>query len=200
VDDGDSNAKHEPLALYSVRLRSDQVSFLRTVGNASEWLRKAIDDARVRDVATSMSNRAVLLAWQIRDLEQQMLFLAQNPAYLQAKDRFNSIQARRAKVMGEVALHEAWIRGENPPEGETRMDRLFGKDDNEKSLSKLRQELAALAAEEAPAKAIIAGFEKEIQALEAKRQALELELLRQGGAGGNSGSSGSLQGAQHPVG
>ena len=175
----DSNGKSQALVLYSVRLRSDQVAFLKGLANASKWLRKVIDDARVRDSATSTGNRVILLTQQITDVEQQMLFLAQNPAYLQAKERLNSIQARIAKVRGEITLYEAWIRGEKPPEGETKLERMFGKDSHEKSLSKLGEELAALLAEEAPPKVITVGFEEQIHALQTKRQALEEQLLRQ---------------------
>jgi chromosome segregation ATPase len=173
-----SDEKHQALTLYSARLRPDQIAFLRGLPNASEWLRKVIDDARIRDSATSTSNRVILLTQQIRELEQQIGFLAQNPSYLQAKERFNSAQARVEKVTSEIVLYEAWIRGENPPEGKTKMERFYGS--HEKKLSELREQLAALLAEQAPAKTIIAGFDEEIRALETKRKGLEQELLREG--------------------
>jgi phage shock protein A len=121
----------------------------------------------------------ILLTQQIRDLEQQMLFLGRNPSYLQAKERFNSAQARVNEVTADIALYEAWIRGENPPEGEHKLERMFGINHYEKNLSELKEQLTALLAEQAPTRTIIAGFEEEIRALETKRQGLEQELIRQ---------------------
>ena len=58
----DENAKRQRLDLYSVRLRADQIGYLKNLPNASEWLRTAIDDARVRQPGASTENRVILLA------------------------------------------------------------------------------------------------------------------------------------------
>ncbi len=135
--------------------------FLKGVENASEWVRHAIDDVRIREPTASSTNRAVLLAQQIRDLEQQENGLRENPILVEAQEH--------------IKFDEAGFLGEN-------WERL------------LSPELLASGLEaKAKSKAIIEGFEREIEPLSAKRKALEEELLREsqkeGGSGGTSATT-----------
>lgn len=91
----DEKPKRQTLTPYSARLTSDQVAFLKTLPNASEWLRKAIDEARVRDSATSTGNRVILLAQQIRALEGQIAALEANSILTHAREELEKLRTIR---------------------------------------------------------------------------------------------------------
>jgi hypothetical protein len=107
----DEDTKRQTLTLYSVRLHPSQIAFLRSLPNASEWLRKLIDHARVRDSATSTGNRVILLTQQIRDLDQQVSVVRENPSYVQAKTELPRIQREKSPVDAGVDFYQKLMRG-----------------------------------------------------------------------------------------
>lgn len=177
-----ATAKREPLTLYSCRLRHDQIVFLRDQPNSSEWLRKAIDDARIREPTTSTTNRVILLTQQIDDLKQKIAALTENPLFAEAKKEFDFIHSGNEQMKANVEFYEAGIRGDDPPGWKNNVERFFAGDHLERKLSDYKEWLARGLEAEAKPRAVIAGFEQEIQRLESERQRLEKELLQEGQA------------------
>ena len=128
VSVSDEKPKRQTLTPYLARLTSDQVTFLRGLPNASEWLRKAIDEARVRESATSTGNRVILLAQQIHALEDQIAVLEANSILTHAREELEKWRTitkereRRLEALQAFIAHpENWsIREQTKPAG--RMD------------------------------------------------------------------------------
>jgi chromosome segregation ATPase len=188
----------ETLVPFSVRLRSDQITFLKGLPNASLWLRKIIDDSRVREPATATGNRVILLTQQIKDVEKQLSSFQENPAFLEAKRELSVIHRENERIESDIKRHESWLRDEDSQPGPFHDLERFttSKGELETNISKYKEWLNKGLEAEAKPKAIIAGFEQEIQKLESKRQGLEAQLLQEdrvaqqadGGSGGNSES------------
>jgi hypothetical protein len=206
----EENAKRQRLDLYSVRLRADQVAYLKTLPNASEWVRRAIDEARARDPATSTANQIILLTRQLKDVEQQIKTINENSMRLDAYKQRDQILWQKHYVELAVEFCQKTIQGEikprekeNPPSEvrfyviepsfewkEGRTLRWIGttpeavvenaKGEAAKALAELQARQASLDREEAKQGVIIGGFEEETRALEAKHRSLEDELLQAG--------------------
>ena len=206
----DGEPKPQTLLLYSLRLRPDQITFLKGLSNASEWLRRAIDDARVREPAASTGNRVILLTRQLRDVEQQIKTINENSMRLDAYKQRDQILWQKHYVEMAVEFCQKTIQGEikprekeNPPSEvrfyviepsfewkEGRTLRWIGttpeavvenaKSEAAKALPELQARQAILDREEAKQSTIIGGFEEETRALEAKHRSLEDELLQAG--------------------
>ena len=206
----DGEPKPQTLLLYSLRLRPDQITFLKGLSNASEWLRTAIDDARVREPAASTGNRVILLTRQLKDVEQQIKTINENSMRLDAYKQHDQILWQKHYVEMTVEFCQKAIQGEikprekeNPPSEvrfyviepsfewkEGRTLRWIGttpeavvenaKGEAAKALAELQARQASLDREEAKQGVIIGGFEEETRALEAKRRSLEDELLQAG--------------------
>jgi len=200
----DEKPQRETLKPYSLRLTSDQVRFLQSLPNANAWVRKVINEARVRDSATSTDNRVILLTQQIADVEEQIRVLRENPSYVEAWAELEknhqagleveyAIEHYEKLVRGEVAALEKeglWYlpkRAADPTYSTWPYWREWSpeavvekaKHDASEALPKIRETHARLIAEERKPRTIVEGFKQEIQGLQAKRQALEQELLRQ---------------------
>ena len=206
----EENAKRQRLDLYSVRLRADQIGYLKSLPNASEWLRTAIDDARVREPTASTGNRVILLTRQLKDVEQQIKTINENSMRMEAYKQRDQILWQKHYVEMAVEFCQKAIQGEikprekeNPPSEvrfyiiepsfewkEGRTLRWIGttpeavvenaKSEAAKALPELQVRQAILDREEAKQSTIIGGFEEETRALEAKHRSLEDELLQAG--------------------
>jgi hypothetical protein len=208
----DEKPKRQALTLYSARLRSDQVAFLRELPNASDWVRRAIDETRAREPAASTGNRVILFTRQLKDVEQQIKSIAENSMRMEAYKQRDQILWQKHYVEMAVEFCQKVIQGEikprekeNPPSEvrfyviepsfewkeditlrwfSTAPERVaeIAKCEAVKALPELLARQASLDREEAKQRTIIGGFEEEIRALEAKRRSLEEELLQAGSA------------------
>lgn len=98
-DDGaESSEQREALQLYSVRLGRDQITFLRTLQNASEWIRCAIDEKRMRESTASTENRVILLSQEIKDVRNQVEAVKMNPNYVEAKHGLQESQLQQQRL------------------------------------------------------------------------------------------------------
>jgi hypothetical protein len=206
----DVELKPRTLLLYSLRLRPDQITFLKGLSNASEWLRRVIDDARAREPTASTGNRVILLTRQLKDVEQQIKTINENSMRMEAYKQRDQILWQKHFVGMAVEFCQKAIQGEikprekeNPPSEvrfyiiepsfewkEGRTLRWIGttpeavvenaKGEAVKALHELQARQASLDREEAKQGVIIGGFEEETRALEAKHRSLEDELLQAG--------------------
>jgi hypothetical protein len=194
------------LALYSIRVRPDQLDFLKGLPNASEWIRRAIDEARVGEPAASSASRIIMLSQQIRDVSKQIEVLGSHPNYLEAKRELEQRERLQYEMQTLSAMYEhpdnlmpieehaitgtkyaLWIPA---AKGGGRRERIEAETCEElmrvvkakiahnlDELTKKKQN--SLAQDETKTRIIVDGFEKEIQAFSGKRRALEEELLRE---------------------
>jgi len=79
---------------YHVRLRSDQVEFLRSLNNASEWLRSQVDRGKAEAEAKTPAQIVMLLGERRAELLAAVEGIEQRPIY---RD-FLSYQKRREKA------------------------------------------------------------------------------------------------------
>jgi hypothetical protein len=96
----------DALMPFSVRLRSDQIAFLKGLPNASLWLRKIIDDGRVREPATATRNRVLLLTRQLKDIEEQTKSMKENTMYLEAKDNLTRIREQKNPLDSTIEFYQ----------------------------------------------------------------------------------------------
>jgi len=78
--------KEEPLVLRSFRIRSDQNIFLDETVNASEFIRQAIDELRIRDQTVSSGNKTIIMIRKISKLRAFQDSLRNASEYLEAKE------------------------------------------------------------------------------------------------------------------
>jgi len=119
-----TSRKPQPLKTYSARLRTDQIAFLKGIQNASEWLRKVIDEARAKDPFTSSGNRVILLTRQLRDIEQQITTINENPMYTDAKNELARIQKEKNPLDNAIQFYQKLVSGAYDHLLETRLQRL----------------------------------------------------------------------------
>jgi len=98
-DDGaEGSERREALQLHSIRLRRGQITFLKTLQNASEWVRCAIDEKRMREPAASTENRVILLSQEIKDARNQVEALKMSANYLEAKREVQELQGQQESL------------------------------------------------------------------------------------------------------
>jgi len=83
--------KTEKLVSYTFRTTRDQIDFLRSSSNASEFIRKAIEHEKELTVNPLESERLRLIQ-QIETLETQISELTNHEAYMEAKEKLEEFQ------------------------------------------------------------------------------------------------------------
>ena len=79
------NKRNTVLRITSVRLEPSQIEFLKTLDNASEWIREAIDAKRLESLDETEESKTILLTKQIRKLELDQERLERNYEFVRAK-------------------------------------------------------------------------------------------------------------------
>lgn len=75
----------EKLEPYSIRLRPDQITYLKTLKNASQWLRDIIDQGRIENETTISSNQLIQLSTQRTRHQETIEKIKKKPDYMQIK-------------------------------------------------------------------------------------------------------------------
>jgi len=70
----------KPMIGVSIKLREDQLEYIKAVGNVSEWIRDAIDTK----MALEVGGDAVAVVQRLNALHQQKKLILENPTYRRA--------------------------------------------------------------------------------------------------------------------
>jgi len=159
--------------LYSIRLRLDQINFLRSLTNASEWLRAAIDSTRAKEAATSPTERMVLLSRELRNVkaEIQRLHDEGRPSYQACEGLAARIESTDAAIDGHQEIVDSNLEGVKGSVAQRK---------SVEALPSLQEEKARLEREYAVQNTVMQAFLDKIHGLKARQAALEEQLLGQG--------------------
>jgi len=164
------------LILYSIRLRPDQVAFLRGLANASRWVRDAIDSARVKEAAASPAERTVLLSRELRNVKAEIQRLRDEgrPSYQACEGLAERIESTDAAIDGHQEIVDSNLEGVKGSVAQRK---------SVEALPSLQEEKAWLEHEYAVQNTVMQAFLDKIHGLEAREAALEEQLLGQGETG-----------------
>lgn len=173
-DAADEKPKRETLVPYCVRLRSDQVAFLRTVGNAARWIRDAIDSIRARAATSSPAERVVLLSRELENVRAELHRVHEGgrAAYEACEGLADRIEATQAAIPRHKEIAESSsIEDASPLKRESMA-----------ALARMNAELPVLEHEYQVQCSIMHGFSDKKRELEAREKTIEDELVQAGTA------------------
>jgi len=172
----EENVKRQRLDLYSVRLRADQIGYLKSLPNASEWLRAAIDSACAKEAAASPAERAVLLSRELRNVKAEIRRLLDEgrPSYQACEGLAARIESTDAAIDGHQKIVDSNLEGVKGSVAQRK---------SVEALPNLEEEKARLEHEYAVQNTVMQAFLDKIHELEARQAALEEQLLGQGETG-----------------
>jgi len=100
----------EKMVPYSIRLKTDQITFLRSIRNPSDFVRKALDQAILNSV--SLEDKVIPLTRKISALELQVTAIEGSVQYQKAKrglPRLGQLIQRSYFALELLKKPEKWI-------------------------------------------------------------------------------------------
>lgn len=111
-EENTENKRNTVLRITSVRLEPNQIDFLKTLDNASEWIREAIDAKRLTEKDETKEAKTILLTKRIRNLNMELETLEQDYEFVRAKKRI--VEATRIRESYASLLKESPEERFNP--------------------------------------------------------------------------------------